>query len=123
MTGHSTRGPVSAAVVCCGGPADDATVTAAFAELVCADSDLLRAAFEAIIAAAFPDPAEGSQLRGPSVTVATVTDRVAPRDHPGGCGSRHLGGGVAGSASPRPRERGPPIQPPGERGELSASLA
>jgi hypothetical protein len=107
MTGHSTLGPATTVAVC-SGAADDATTTALFADLVCADHELLRAEFDAIITANFPDPAEGPQPPVPARAVATVTDRDPSQRRAAGYGSPRPGRGIAGTPHPQPRERAPP---------------
>ena len=109
MTGHSTLGPATTVAVC-SGAADDATTTALFADLVCADHELLRAEFDAIITANFPDPAEGPQPPVPARAVAAVTDRDPGQRRTAGYGPARPGRGIAGTPHPQPRERAPPTR-------------
>ena len=51
MTEHPTLGPTDAVHLRAGEPSAAADTTAAFTNLVCADHELLRAEFDAIIAA------------------------------------------------------------------------
>ncbi|MHA6783499.1 hypothetical protein ACVGOW_21290 [Pseudonocardia saturnea] len=118
MIGHPTLGPAATVVVCSTGPADDAPATATFADLVCADPDLLRAEFDAIITANFPGPAEHPQRRDPAVTVATMADPDPRPGRPVGHGPRGRGPAFP-APHPRPRERGPPIRKATGRTQVS----
>ena len=55
---------------------------AAFADLVCADHELLHAEFDAIIAANFPGAAEHGHPCRPDTTVIATTERVSARRWP-----------------------------------------
>jgi hypothetical protein len=67
MTDHPTLEPTAAVRIRAGEPGGAAAV-AAFADLVCADHELLRAEFDAIIAANFPGAAEHGHPLGPHTT-------------------------------------------------------
>lgn len=86
-------------------PADAATAT--FAELVCADDDLLRAEFDSIVAANFPGPADRPRPCRPGAVVASTTERESH----GAC-IRHprtpSGASRVRAHRPPARERGPP---------------
>jgi hypothetical protein len=106
MTNHPTLEPTDTARLSADEPSG-ALATAALAELVCADHELLRAEFDALISANFPDTTECRQRLAPIVPVTAGTD-WAPRrciallSHPpereGLTGAQHL----------RARQRGPP---------------
>jgi len=109
MTDHPTLEPPAAVRVRAGEPSG-AAPAAAFVDVVCADHELLRAEFDAIIAANFPpDVADGPQPGVWTGPVVTGTDRgvrppgpapLSPRPgrHEGWPGPRDL----------QARERGPP---------------
>lgn len=106
MTGHLAVAPAAARAVSVHGSRDMDTA-AAFADLVCADHELLRAEFEAIVAANFPDAAPGQGLR-PTGTVRSRTGWMPPRHCPVWCSGRPGPGGVAGLPDVHARQRGPP---------------
>jgi hypothetical protein len=96
---------------------DPPALAPVFTELVCADPELLRAEFEALIAANYP-PGDGHRNhRPPRQTRPLRTDRARPA--PRASSSRRPGlwsrpGGRAGptGADRAPRERGPPWKHP-----------
>ena len=119
MIGHLTLEPTApdrtaveatatGALLHAGGPSRDAAAT--WADLVCADRELLAAEFDAIITANVPDSADGPRPDDRSVPVLTGTGLVPP------CRARHPYAPwpprgvrtVAPHPHPRPRERGPP---------------
>ena len=108
MTEHPTFEPTDTVRLHRGEPSGAADTTAAFADLVCNDHELLRAEFDAIITANFPDPADDTQHRSPR-TVATRTPRPAPRG--AGTPPPHRPGrsGIARGQHPQARQRGPPV--------------
>ena len=61
MTEHPTLEPTDIVHLRAGEPSAAADTTATFTDLVCADHELLRAEFDAIITANFPDAADGTQ--------------------------------------------------------------
>lgn len=75
MTEHPTPGPTDTVHLHAGEPSAAADTTAAFTNLVCADHELLRAEFDAIIAANFPDAADGTQRRRPTRPVVPGAGR------------------------------------------------
>ena len=81
MTDHHTLEPTAAVHVRAGEPGG-ATAVAAVADLVCADDELLRAEFDAIIAANFPGAAERRHPLRPDTTVMTTTEWVSARRWP-----------------------------------------
>jgi hypothetical protein len=87
-----------------------ADVGAALVELVCADSELLRVEFDAIIAASFP-PGDGQRSRLPPRRAARcATDRpAAPAGQPTGAAHRPGRTRRAAAAATRARERSPPV--------------
>jgi hypothetical protein len=90
-------------------PADTLGV---FAELVCADPELLQAEFDALIAANFP-PGDGSWSRHPPRRSGpTGTDRAAlvPPAIPSPRSGPHPGLQGRTGTDPAARERGPPRQ-------------
>jgi len=111
MTEHRTLEPTDTVQPRAGEPSAAAnTTTAAFTDLVCADHELLRAEFDAIITANFPDAADGTQRRRPTRPAVPGTDRAA-RAAPSLAPSVHrpAPGGTAGAQHPRARQRGPPV--------------
>jgi hypothetical protein len=110
MTDHPTLEPTAAMRIRAGEPGSAAAV-AAFADLVCADHELLRAEFDAIIAANFPGAAEHGHPLGPDTTVIATTERVFPPRWPTPS-DRHPGrGNATASQKLRARQRGPPTDP------------
>jgi hypothetical protein len=109
MTEHPTLEPTDTVHLRDGEPTVTADTTAAFTDLVCADHELLRAEFDTIITANFPDAADGTQRRRPTRPVVPGTDRGVPRGG-GPTPSAHCAqrGGTA-ARYPRARQRGPPI--------------
>jgi hypothetical protein len=120
MTEHPTLGPTDTVHLRAGEPSAAADTTAAFTDLVCADHELLRAEFDAIIAANFPDAADGTQRRCPTRPVVPGTGRGAPRDAPTPSAHGAQRGGTAGAQHPRARQRGPPVSPTGRLGRMTA---
>ena len=108
MTDHPTLEPTAAVRIRAGEPSGAAPV-AAFVDVVCADHELLDAEFNAIIAANFPDAADGTQHRRPTRPVVPGTGRGAPRDAPTPSAHRAQRGGTASAQHPRARQRGPPV--------------
>lgn len=93
-----------------GEPSGDADITAMFTDLVCADHELLRAEFDAIISANFPTDAAHPQRRDPAAPPAIATDRAVPRA--GATPSPPAPGPVGGTGAPPrrwARQRGPPL--------------
>jgi hypothetical protein len=112
MTDHPTVEPTATVRLCADGRANAAETTAAFVDLICADHELLRAEFDAIIAANLPDTAGNEQRLAPAHTVTTATAPLPP----------HRGRALA-AAHPRrdsrdrpqnlrARQRGPPVRAP-----------
>jgi hypothetical protein len=81
--------------------------TAVFAELVCADSELLRAEFDAIVAANFPAELGLPAPRGPHRPVG-VGAALAPRRHSSAGDERAHGSPGGDRPPPAARERSPP---------------
>ena len=90
-------------------PSGTANTTAAFADLVCSDHELLRAEFDAIITANFPDADDGTQCRRPRRAVTIRTHRAASRGIATAPSHRVDRGGDAGGQRPQARQRGPPV--------------
>jgi hypothetical protein len=90
-------------------PSGAANTTAAFADLVCSDQELLRAEFDAIVTANFPDSDDGTQRRRPPRAVATRTHRVAARGAAAPALHGFDRGGDTGGQRPQARQRGPPV--------------
>ena len=111
MTEHPTLEPTDTVHLRAGEPTAAADTTAAFADLVCADHELLRAEFNAIIAANFPDAADGAQRRRPTRPVMTGTGRVPRARRSGPVSAPCTRGGAAGAQHPRARQRGPRPDP------------
>lgn len=109
MIEHPTFEPTDTVRLHHGTPSGAADTTAAFADLVCSDHELVRAEFDAIITANFPDPADGTQRDHPPRTVATRTPRAAPRGAAAPSSHRPERGSVAGGQHPQARQRGPPV--------------
>ena len=109
MTEHPTCEATDSVRLHRGEPSGAADTTAAFADLVCSDHELLRAEFHAIITANFPDPADGTQRRRPPRTVATRTHRTASRGADAPSSHRPERGGMASGQHPQARQRGPPL--------------
>jgi len=107
MTEHPTLEPTDTVHPRTGEPSAAADTTATFADLVCADHELLRAEFDAIITANFPDAADGTQRR-PIPPFVPGMGRGTPRDAPTPSAHRAQRGGTAGAQHPRARQRGPP---------------
>jgi hypothetical protein len=89
---------------------EPADIGAALVELLCADSELLRVEFDAIIAASFP-PGDGQRSRLPPRRPARcATDRpVAPAGLPTAAARGPGRTRRAAAAAPRARERSPPV--------------
>src|SRR3954454_5259138 len=101
MTEHPTLGPTDTIHLRADEPSAAADITAAFTDLVCADHELLRAEFDAIITANFPDAADGTQRHPPTHPGVPRTDRGAPRDDPTPSPHRAQRGGTAAAQYPR----------------------
>ena len=116
MTEHPTLGPTDTVHLRADEPSAAADITAditvdipaAFTDLVCADHELLRAEFDAIITANFPDAAENAQRLDPTVPIATRTDRGTPRRWPTPPSQHPQRSGAAGAQHLPARQRGPP---------------
>jgi hypothetical protein len=108
MTEHPTLGPTATVHLRADEPSAAANTTAAFTVLVCADHELLRAEFDAIITANFPDTAADTQRSRPA-RVMPGTDRAVPRDAPTPSAHRAQRGGAADAQHPRARQRGSPV--------------
>lgn len=110
MTDHPTLEP-TAVVRVRAGDSSGAAPAAAFVDVVCADHELLRAEFDAIIAANFPDVTERGQRLQPATAVTTATRPMSPRRPPVG----PIGHAVRDCACVahilRARQRGPPANP------------
>jgi hypothetical protein len=90
---------------------EPADTGAALVELLCADSELLRVEFDAIIAASFP-PGDGQRSRIPPRRPARcATDRPAAPSagRPTGAARGQGRARRAAAAAPRARERSPPV--------------
>ena len=109
MTEHPTLGPTDTVHLRADEPSAAADIAAAFTDLVCADHELLRAEFDTIITANFPDAADGTQRRRPTRPVVPRTDRGVPSDAPIRSAHRAQRGGTAAAHYPRARQRGPPV--------------
>jgi len=109
MTEHPILEPTDTVHLHRGEPSGTASTTAALADLVCSDHELLRAEFDAIITANFPDPDDGTQRRRPARAVAVRTHRVASRGTAAPPSHRGDRGGGAGGQRPQARQRGPPV--------------
>ena len=109
--------PVTSAVhVAADETAPGAASTATLADVVCADSDLLRIEFEAIIAANFPPADEQHDRRPPRHSRAPTTDLPRPGHSAGHHAARADPAPVPYARRPdRARERSPP-RPAGARG-------
>ena len=116
MTDHPILEP-TAAVRVRAGELSGAAPAAAFVDVACADHELLRAQFDAIIAANFPpDADDGPQPSVPSGSVVTGTARGARPPGPTPLSPRRRRDeGRPGPPDPQARERGPP-RPGGSRG-------
>ena len=109
MTDHPTLEPTTAAVRIRAGEASGAAAApSAFADLVCADHELLHAEFDAIIAANFPGAAERGHRLGPDTTVVAVTERVSEHRCPAPSDRRPGRGRAGGVQGLRARQRAPP---------------
>jgi hypothetical protein len=108
MTDHSTFEATGTARVPAGEPSGPAGSTAAFADLVCADRELLRAEFDSIVAANFSDAAERGQRLVPASRVTTATGRVPPRRRAAPSVRRSARGSTNKSQHLRARQRAPP---------------
>ena len=104
MTEHPTLEPTDIVHLRAGEPTAAADTTATFTDLVCADHELLRAEFDAIITANFSDAADGTQRR-PIRPVVPGTGRGTPRDAPTPSAHRAQRGGTASAQHPRARQR------------------
>jgi hypothetical protein len=107
MTDHPTLESTAAVRIRAGEPGGAAAV-AAFADLVCADDELLRVEFNAIIAANFPGAAEHGHPLEPDTTVIATTERVFPRRWPTPSDRRPGRGNATASRKLQARQRGPP---------------
>jgi hypothetical protein len=112
MTDHPILEPAAAVRVRAGEPSgaepSSTAPAAAFTDLVCADHELLRAEFDAIIAANFPDTA-GAEQRLRSGTASTTATRRAPARRIPADTAPHAARGCAGAAHHlRARQRSPP---------------
>ena len=118
MTEHPTLEPTATVRLCAGERANaaepTAETTAAFVDLICADHELLRAEFDAIIAANHPDTAGDEDRLVPADTTATAT-ATAPRP-PRRCRTRSVArpwpDSCACAQNLRARQRGPPARAP-----------
>jgi hypothetical protein len=97
MTDRATVEPTATVRLCADEWAKAAETTAAFVDLICADHELLRAEFDAIIAANLPDTVGDGQRLAPAHTVTTATAPLPP----------HRGRALA-AAHPRRDNRGRP---------------
>jgi hypothetical protein len=109
---HARPAPVDPVCASTAVPTDSAHADthAVFAELVCADPELLQAEFDALIAANFP-PEDGSRSRNPPRQPGpTGTDRAAPVPPavPSPRSGPHPGPRGRTGTDPAARERGPP---------------
>lgn len=110
MTDHHTLEPIAAVRIRAGEP-EGAAAVAAVADLVCADDELLRAEFDAIIAANFPGAAEHGHPLGPETTVMARTERVVPHRWPTPSDRRPGRASPTAAQKQRARQRGPPGDP------------
>ena len=78
MTDHPTVQPTATVRLDADERANAAETTAAFVDLICADHELLRAEFDAIIAANLPDTAGDEQRLAPARRVTTATAPLPP---------------------------------------------
>ena len=97
-----------------GAGGDGADVDARFADLVSADTQLLRAEFDAIIAANFPRTAGRTRRRPPARPVPSIAERqgreVPPRrGRPSSCGRKPEP--ARSAVDDRARPRSPPRRP------------
>jgi len=109
MTEHLILEPTRTVHVHRREPSGAAITTAAFADLVCGDHELLRAEFDAIVTANFADSKDRTQRRRPPRAVATRTHRVASRGAAAPPSHRHDRASDADGRRPRARQRGPPV--------------
>jgi hypothetical protein len=105
MTEHLTIGLTSACRVRPTPAAATAPALTTFAELICADSDLLQLEFDAIIAANFP-PGTGQPTARPPIKPATVSTRRAEPSR--STRSPRVGRPRHRAQPTYPRERSPP---------------
>ncbi|HYH30525.1 MAG TPA: hypothetical protein VD903_09080 [Pseudonocardia sp.] len=108
MTDHSTFEATGTTRVRAGEASGPAGSTAAFADLVCADRELLRAEFDSIVAANFSDAAERGQRLVPASRVTTATGRVPPRRRAAPLVRRSARGSTNEPQHLRARQRAPP---------------
>ena len=120
MTEHPTLEPTDTVRLRAGDPTVAADTTAALTDLVCADHELLRAEFDAIITANFPDAADGTQRHHPTRPVVLGLGRGARRDAATPSARRAQRGGTAGAQHPRARQRGPPVSRLDGLGQMTA---
>jgi hypothetical protein len=109
MTEHPTLEPADIVHLRAGEPAGEANTTATFTDLVCADHELLRAEFDAIITANFPEGVDGPQRHRPTRPVGPEAQRAAPRGAPTPSAHRARRRDTGGTQHPRARQRGPPV--------------
>lgn len=111
MTDHPTLEATATVRVCAGEPSGAAPPAAAFVDLVCADHELLRAEFDTIIAANFPDVSGHGQRLRPAPAVATATRPGPARRVPARPARQAVQGRGGATQNMRARQRGPPVQP------------
>ncbi|GAA1294386.1 hypothetical protein GCM10009609_74610 [Pseudonocardia aurantiaca] len=104
-----TEHPVLDRPTACPPPRDRPAATAEFVDVVCADGELLRAEFDAIIAANFPPEAGQACEDPPRRPAPPLCDRAHPeRSRSTGRGRRPDRTAIRAARRHRARQRGPP---------------
>jgi hypothetical protein len=109
MTDHPTVEPTATVRLCADQRANAAEITAAVVDLICADHELLRAEFDAIIAANLPDAAGAEQRLAPAHTVTTATAPLPPHRPRALAPAHPRRDSCNRPQSLRARQRGPPV--------------
>jgi hypothetical protein len=110
MTDHPTVEPAATVHLCADERTDAADTTATFVDLICADHELLRAEFDAIIAANLPDTVGDEQRLAPAHTVATAP--LPPRRGRALAAAHPRQDSRDRPQNLRARQRGPPVRAP-----------
>ncbi|WP_433295997.1 hypothetical protein ACQPZQ_14860 [Pseudonocardia sp. CA-142604] len=112
MSDHPTVEPAATVRLRADEWANAAEITAAFVDLICADHELLRAEFNAIIAANLPDAAGDQQRLAPARTVTTVTGPLPPHRRRALAAAHSRRDSCDRPQNLRARQRGPPVRAP-----------
>mgnify|MGYP001187261299 CR=1 FL=1 len=112
MTDHPTVEPTATVRLDADERANAAETTAAFVDLICADHELLRAEFNAIIAANLPDTAGDEQRLAPARRVTTATAPLPPHRGRALAAAHPRRDGRDRPQNLRAHQRSPPVRAP-----------